>query len=204
MALTIPIILAVEDPLSEDMIRVILARSGRSFNITACYGKQGFGYLRKQVPAFNLAARHTPFLMLVDLDRAECPPTLINEWLSHPKARYFIFRVAVREIESWIMADSESFANYFGLKKKKDLIPKNPDSVDDPKKLLIELVSKSKKRELRESIVPALGSSLKTGPDYNGQLGFFVAKFWKPESAMLNSPSLNRTMKAIKSFSYDG
>lgn len=53
---------------------------------------------------FNFAARLTPFLVLADLDRIECAPKLIRDWLPVEKHPNPVFRVAVREVESWVQA----------------------------------------------------------------------------------------------------
>ncbi|MDF2210039.1 hypothetical protein L1F28_15070 [Arthrospira platensis NCB002] len=42
------------------------------------------------------------YLVLTDLDKSECPLAIINEWLkSQPKHPNLLFRVAVKEVESW-------------------------------------------------------------------------------------------------------
>ena len=69
----IPINLAVEDPLSEAVLRTILHQSNRRYIVGNCYSKNGFGYLKKNIKGFNNAAKGTPYIVLTDLDRAECP-----------------------------------------------------------------------------------------------------------------------------------
>ncbi len=44
MSQPIPINLAVEDALSEVVVREILSQSGQPFPVGACYGKGGFGH----------------------------------------------------------------------------------------------------------------------------------------------------------------
>lgn len=152
----IPINLAVEDDLSEAILREILKFP---YVIGACFKKQGFGYLKKNVRGFNNAAKGKVFMLLTDLDKAECAPTLMQEWLSIPKHPNFLFRVAVREVESWILASRSEFADF--LKISKELIPIKPDEIDDPKQLLINLANKCRDRKLREAIVPRTGSTAK-------------------------------------------
>lgn len=82
---SIPIHIAVEDFLSEMVLRVMLEQSGRQFAVGACLGRTGFGYLKKKIASFNKAARGIPFIILADLDQTECPPILINKWLPVPK-----------------------------------------------------------------------------------------------------------------------
>lgn len=191
----IPINLAVEDALSEAIIRQILRESQRDFVVGNCYNRRGYGYLKKTIRGFNNAAKGTPYLVLTDLDKKECPLALIAEWLPQPKHPNLLFRIAVREVESWVLGDREAFARFLGIKK--ELIPHEVDDLEDPKKKLIDLARKSKKKV---GIVPAKGSTAKIGPDYNGQLIDFITNYWQVEIAALSSPSLKRAYDAILTF----
>ena len=81
MTQPIPILLAVEDDLSEAVLRKILTQSNRPYAVGTCYNHGGYGYIRKLIQGLNNAARGTPFLVLTDLDRVQCPPELITAWL---------------------------------------------------------------------------------------------------------------------------
>lgn len=194
----IPINLAVEDFLSEKVLRKILRFTKRPYTPGTCFCKGGYGYLKKSITGYNHAAKTTPFLVLADLDNIECPPALIREWLPHPKHPNLLFRIAVREIEAWLLAHREAFAEFLGIPVRS--IPFIVDTINDPKQFLLSLAKKSKKRQLREAITPAPGSTARVGPDYNGQLGVFVERWWNVASAMRHSPSLKRTVKAVKEF----
>lgn len=194
----IPIHLAVEDPLSETVLRVMLQQSGRCYAVGTCYSNHGFGYLKRRIKGFNNAAKGTPFLVLTDLDQTECAPLLIKEWISVPKHKNLLFRVAVREVEAWLLAHRSSFAVFLGISE--ELIPNNPDELADPKRALIELAARSRKRGLRDSIIPASGSTAKQGPDYNGALISYVQNNWKVKEAVNYSTSLKRAFNAIKTF----
>jgi len=106
-----------------------------------------------------------------------------------------IFRIAVREIESWVLADRKAFALFLGIQHR--LIPSRPDEIDNPKMKVIELANCSRKRYLREAIVPNEKGTARLGPDYNGQMTYFVKNFWNIHEAMKNSNSLKRTYDAI-------
>jgi len=194
----IPINLAVEDILSEAVLRKILRESKKDFAVGACFCHGGYAYLKKSIRGFNNAAKAAPFLVLTDLDKAECPPVLLREWLPHPRHPNLLFRIAVREVEAWLLAHREALAKFLGIQRQ--LIPYEVDNLADPKQLLISLARKSKKRQLREAIVPRSGSTAKVGPDYNGQLALFVEHFWEIAKAAQNSPSLQRTVRAITDF----
>ena len=192
------ITLAVEDPLSEAILRTILRQSERPYHVQSCIGLSGFGYLRKNIKELNHAARTLPILVLTDLDRAECAPILLREWLNVSPHQNLMFRVAVREVESWIMAHRTAFAAFLGIRT--DLIPTNPDELGDPKRTLLDLTAKSRRRVLREAIIPAPKSTAKMGPDYNGRLGEFVMMNWDVREAVKNSLSLWKAFHAINSF----
>ncbi|NUM36957.1 MAG: DUF4276 family protein [Candidatus Brocadiae bacterium] len=190
--------LAVEDALSEAVLRKILKSSGKEYAVGKCFGKEGFGYLKRQIAAFNHAAKITPFLVLTDLDRTECPPLLRRDWLSFPKHPNLIFRIAVREVEAWLLAHRKGFSKFAGIST--DIIPQKIESMENPKKILVSLVEKSPKRDLREDIVPKPKSTATQGRNYNDRLILFVEKFWEPLLAMENSPSLKRALEAVSQF----
>ncbi|MBL0702029.1 MAG: hypothetical protein JJV91_00955 [Desulfosarcina sp.] len=194
----IPILIAVEDALSEAVLMAMFEQSSRTFAVGNCLGRQGSGYLKKNMRKFNKAARGIPFFVLTDLDQIDCPPTLINRWLTVPKHENLIFRIAVREIESWLLAHREAFASFLGIQKS--LIPLNSDNLEDSKSFLLTLTKKSKKQTLKKAIIPSVGSTAKIGPDYNGVLISFVNNFWQVKEASKNSPSLKRAFNAIKAF----
>ena len=192
----IPANIAAEDQLSEAVLRKIAAING-SYHIGTCYRKGGYGYLKKTINGFNNAAKGTPFIVLCDLED-ECAPSLINNWLVYPKHPNLIFRVAVKEVEAWLLADPYGIASYFGISPT--LVPKNIDAIEDPKKCLIELAKRAKKRELRSAIAPVSGSTARVGPDYNNQLADFVNTVWNIDDACKNSDSLRRAVNAITNF----
>lgn len=194
----IPINLAVEDILSEAVLREMLKQSQRPFSIGRCLNGKGYGYIKRNISGFNHAAKGMPYLILTDLDQEECPLSLILKWLPQPKHPNLIFRVAVKEVEAWLLAHREAFANFIGISV--DLIPNQVDEIPDPKQLLINLTRKSKKRNLKNAIVPTKDSTAKIGKDYNGQLIQFVQKHWNVEAAQVHSSSLQRAMTALINF----
>jgi hypothetical protein len=194
----IPIELVVEDRLSEEVLRKILQSTGRPYQIGRCHCGRGFGYLKKNILGFNNAAKGMPYFVLTDLDNSECAPEKIRDWLPIPKNSNLIFRIAIREVESWILADRIRFAKFIGISRTH--LPKLSDEIQDPKRLLIELTRKSRKRDIRDEIVPRLGSTAKQGPAYNERLCIFVRDYWNPHEAEKNSPSLMRTMRLMESF----
>jgi hypothetical protein len=190
--------LAVEDALSEAVLREMLKQSQRPFLVGTSLGNQGNSYLKRIIPGLNNAAKGMPYLVLTDLDNAECPPALISNWLSQPKHPNLLFRVAIREVEAWLLAHREAFAKFLGIAI--ELIPNDVDAIPNPKQSLIDLARKSRKRSLRDAIVPAPNSTATIGKYYNPQLIQFVQQSWQIDSAQKNSSSLQRAMNAIMSF----
>ncbi|MCU0547176.1 MAG: DUF4276 family protein [Oscillatoriaceae cyanobacterium Prado104] len=194
----IPINLVFEDLLSEAVLKQMLVQSQRPFAVGKCFNQRGYGKIKKIISGLNYAAKGMPYLILTDLDREECPLIIISEWLTQPKHPNLLFRIAVKEVEAWLLAHREAFAEFLGISV--NLIPADVDKISDPKQLLINLAKKSKKRELRDGIVPDRNSTAKIGKDYNGQLIQFVNQNWQVAPAQTNSPSLKRAMDAIENF----
>lgn len=194
----IPIQLAVEDDLSEAVLRKILTDSRRPFAIGTCYVGRGFGYLRRTIHGFNNAAKGTPFLVLTDLDRTECPPELIGTWLPEPLHPNLLFRIAVKEVEAWLLADQAGLASFLSIKRV--LVPGDADAIEDPKAQLMDLAKRSSRRDLRADIVPPSGSTRRIGPNYNGRLISFVQGRWDISVAKRYSASLMRTVEAVSRF----
>lgn len=193
----IPVNLATEDELSEITLLRVLA-SVKRYAVGTAYRRGGFGYLRRTIHGWNSAASSIPFVVLTDLDICECPLRLISDWLHVPKHPNLLFRIAVREVESWLLADPENLAEFLGVNTA--LIPKNTDAIADPKAAIVSLARRSRSRALRDRIAPGKNSTAKQGPDYNGCLGSFVQEQWDPNAARRNSPSLARTVDRITSF----
>lgn len=201
----LPITLAVEDELSEHVIRAMLVQTGRGFLVGAVYGRRGASYLQQRIHAFNNAAKGSAHLVLTDLDTHACVPELVEQWFNCQLREYsqrrqanLVFRVAVREIESWVMADRESFADFLGVRC--DLIPLETDLISDPKRFLLGLAARSRKRDLRTDILPAPGDQRKVGPDYNGRLGEFAQSQWRANIACAHSSSLAKAWKSLLAF----
>jgi hypothetical protein len=202
MIKSIPIYLAVEDELSEHVARRVLAYRHVKYSVGAVFRRGGFGYLKKQAPAFNNAARKTPFLLLTDLDQNICPPALVASWLSMPKQNNFLLRVAVREIESWLLGDPPGLKSFLRLKKV-PLIP-NPEQLSDPKAEVLKLAMGSTSRQIREALVWCnKNGQLYPGPDYNGTLGGFVSIQWDVSRSRKNCKSLEHLFKALQKLEAD-
>ena len=109
------VLLAVEDKLSDAVATKILKKHG--FKIVKRIGFRGNDYLRQKAKGLNQNARkpHNVF-MLTDLDSPKiCPPELIQSWIQGSLNLGFFLRVAVMEVESWVMADQSAFAEFLRI-----------------------------------------------------------------------------------------
>lgn len=183
-----------EDALSGFVLRKLLSVNSR-LCLDKSYDKHGFGDIKKNISGYGAAAKHSPFLILTDLDTYPCPPALIEDWGIVKQQHNLIFRIAVRTVESWLLADRSGFASYAGISPA--LIPLNTDNIPDPKQRLILLIKKSHKRDIKEDILPRYKGD-KIGPDYNGRLAHFVQNFWDISRARLNSRSLDKAIRRIE------
>ncbi|MGA2866222.1 MAG: hypothetical protein ABSF95_17250 [Verrucomicrobiota bacterium] len=196
----IPVSLAVEGVLDEVVLRQLIEQSGPRFEVTACYGKRGKDHLRQNISRFNQAAVHKPFIILTDLDDEDCPPGLISRWLPSGPHCNLILRIAVREVESWLVADAERFARFLGVGEAR--LPQWPDLIPDPKADLVQLARRSRKRDIREDLIPASGSTSKVGRNYAGQLIQFASGGWTADAAACQrSPSLRKGLLSLRKFS---
>lgn len=189
------ITLAVEDYLSEAVVGTMLAQIDPAYRVSQCLCKGGHGYLQSKINNFNQAAQFTPFFILMDQDRG-CPPEKISRWLKQEPSRYFLFRIAVMEVESWVMAHREAFAEFLGVSP--DCVPKKPDELEDPKRSLLTLAARSRSSRLRADLIPAPGSTAAVGPDYNNRLSGFIRTDWNVFEAEKNSESLHRAVVRIR------
>ena len=188
------VILAVEDRLSDAVATKIL----KTFDakIVKRIGFQGKSDLERKTLELNRAANGITVFMLTDLDSPrECPPGLIRSWIRGTLNPRFFFRVAVMEVESWVMADRMGFADFLSVPSHR--IPSPTDNILNPKEFLLSLARRSKKKAVREALVPAQGAILGVGNEYNTLLSEFVREHWDLERAATASPSLKRTLDRL-------
>lgn len=197
--MNIPINLVFEDDISEFTMLKLLKSFGNKFNPCNSYPGHGFGYIKSNISGFNQAAIAIPFFVLTDLDNYECPIRLKNDWLKTPQNPNFIFRIAVREIEAWLLSDIDGLSAFMGLSKVN--FPCEPELEKDPKQTLINLARRSRKRAVREDIVP-INSNAKIGPNYNERLMQYVSEYWDIERAIDKSLSLRKAYNCLSNFEY--
>lgn len=190
---------AVEGDVDEAVLRALVAKAGG--RVSAVFGKAGKGYLKEKIGAFNHAATHWPWVVLVDLDHdAPCPPEFVRTWVP-ARSQGLCFRVAVREVESWLLADRRGVAGFLGVPEA--VVPADADALDDPKSEIVRLATRSRRRDIREDMAPRPGSRLSIGPLYSARLIEFVTdpvRRWDVDEARARSSSLERSVAALGRF----
>jgi hypothetical protein len=185
---------AVEGIVDEAVVRKLILQAGGCPG--TIYGKRGKTHLRQQIQGYNNAARHSPWIVLIDLDRdAECAPPLCDQWVPDP-ARHLCFRVAVREIEAWLMADAETLALFLSVARSR--LAADPERLLDPKTEMVNLSRYSRRREIREDMVPRERSGRQVGPAYAARLMEYVETQWRPRVAAHGAESLRRAMDCLE------
>jgi len=197
--MAIPINLVYEDDLSEYILTKLLSCFGNKFHTGYSYNGRGFGYIKSNIDGFNQACVAIPFLILTDLDACICPSELVTSWFKKPMHANMIFRIAVREVESWLLADIDGLSDFLGVSKVN--FPIEPENELDPKNTMIALTKRSRKRRITEDIIP-INENAKIGPNYNGRLMEFVFDRWNIKRAMDRSVSLKRAYDRLESFEY--
>ena len=186
----------VEGITDEAVARKLIEYTSHSFGTG--YGKHGKDYLKKKLFGFNERTRYgNPILALVDLMDTGlwCAPEVVTVWLPDRFPR-MLFRVVVRELESWLLADTKGIADY--LKIAETLIPKNPEVLTDPKQTLVNLARRSRLRKIKEAMIPAAGVSTVVGPAYTAAIEEFVIRHWNVNSALNRAPGLQSCISRLR------
>jgi len=184
---------AVEGLVDEAVFRRLVEASGGDPG--PIHQKSGKGALLNRLPGYNRAARLTPWLVLVDLDDDEpCVPPFRSRCLATP-AKGMCFRVAVRSVESWLLADATRISEF--LEIPSSTIPTDPDSLPRPKETLVRLAAESAVAAIRADMLPRPGSGRAVGPVYASRMIEFAERRWRPEAAAKRSDSLRRCLRRL-------
>lgn len=157
---------------------------------------QGKGEIDKYLDRYNDAAKGSPWLVLRDLDHdAGCAPEFLDD-ISFAASAWMCFRLVVRELESWVLADARGLARFLDVDEQ--WIPKNPDAVKDPTATLVEIARRARRGDIRRKLVPAAGAYTQVGPLYEATLIEFGEKHWSLARAVQRSESLLRARAATR------
>jgi hypothetical protein len=183
----------VDQAVFERLVRTVGAEAG------PLHRTNGKARLLARLRGFNEAARRSPWLVLVDLDQdADCAPAFLRDRIPAP-SEAIACRVAVRSVESWLMADRERMAVLLGVPPQR--LVDHPDELPSPKDALIDLARRSSSRDVRADMLPGPGSGRRVGPLYDSRLIEFARderRGWRPRTAARSSDSLARCLRRLE------
>jgi hypothetical protein len=187
---------ATEDEVSERVALKLIAEIVPDGSPGLTLRKNGFGYLRSSLSKFCQMAQREHVLLLTDLDRQPCAYTLITAWTGGTVLPdKLLFRVPVREIESWLLADRQSMAELLGISEA--ALPPQPDELPDPKRALLN-AARNAKRSIRSELISSRGATASQGLGYNRILSQYVDTLWDVDRAANRSPSLRRAVDRLR------
>lgn len=188
---------AVEGPTDEPVAERIITSAGHEPRRVLTAG--GKARLDARIPGYNRSARHLRWLVVRDLDQDDATTCLVdlrNTLAGGVVAPGLALRFAIRSVESWLLADTEGFSQFFGVRV--DAIPRDPEMLSNPKVALVETCRRSRRRAIREGVVPRLGSGRAVGPEYTATIREFVDQAWNIDRAALESPSLAQAIADVE------
>jgi hypothetical protein len=184
----------VEGPSDAAVARRILEEAGLEAGIIHEAG--GKGRLDLRLRGYNQAARFARWFVLRDLNSdAACAPDLIRAVLPEA-APHMCFRVAVRAVEAWLLADAERLSRFLAVPAA--IVPRDPERLEDPKRELVRLARRSRRRLVREAMVPEEGTTALVGPGYTASILELVGREWRPPVAAESSPSLAACLRRLR------
>lgn len=194
MSGTVTVCAAVEGNLDEAVVERLIRHVGA--HPGTVYGRNGKPFLRDRIGGYNNAAHHAPWVVLVDLDmEGECAPPVRAAWLQNP-APQMCLRVVVRAIEAWLMADAERLAAFIGVARNK--VPADPEGLEHPKQVMVNLARLSRRRDVRQDMVPREASGRTAGPAYTSRLIEYATDRWRPHVAVQHADSLRRAVECLE------
>lgn len=186
---------AVEGPVDDAVVRRLLRETGHI--VGPIHIKSGKSPLLAKLHGYDAAAQIAPWLVLVDLNGdAPCAALFVAEHLSAP-SDHMLFRVAVRQVEAWLLADKRHFARFLRVSQAR--LSNDPDSLSNSKRVVVEVARHSSDRRVRQEMVPQPGSGRQVGPGYVARMIEFVELHWRVDEAELRSESLRRCLDRLRS-----
>ncbi|MCC6460484.1 MAG: hypothetical protein IT260_08440 [Saprospiraceae bacterium] len=202
------VIIVGEDPVTRQVIKKLLQDTcPGGFNIIREDPVRG-SEVKKLTPNYNRLAATLPVILLADLDNSNCPVAEQTTWLDNqPRHPNFMFRFAVDEAESWLLADRSGFAAFLGIDVAKipeasSLRRREPHNLEIRTQyktslyLMRELAMISPKTEIKRQLTP-LDSTSKSS-EYNSALLPFIDQYWNVQEALSNSYSLKKMVNRLQ------
>lgn len=155
----------------------------------------GVTKLAKSIGRYRDYASHVhPVLCIADTD-GQCAVELLARWLPTGAGAGLLLRFAVPEAESWVLADRDAAASFFGLRLAQ--LTFTPDTIMDPKLEMLRLARKSRIKAHRQEMVAA-NLPERQGAGYNVHLCRLIREQWSPTRAAEHSPSLRRACSRLR------
>lgn len=184
---------AVEGILDEAVLRRLVQSVGAE--IGYIYPVGGKQQLDLRLSGYNEAARYSPWCVLRDFDTDAACPAELKARLLPESASAMCFRIVVRAVEAWLMADRQRMASFLSVPRAR--IPVSPEDTHDPKEALVNLARRSNKSAVRDSLVPRPGSGRSVGAGYTSLMIEYTRARWRPETAAESSESLRRCISCL-------
>ena len=151
--------------------------------------KHGSGNIDKLIPKLSRTTTNNPWMVFRDSD-TRCPVELRRQLTKSAAVNpAFLLRIVHPMTEGWLMADPQSFSQYFKVTAKK--VPVDTELLPHAKRNLLALCKNSRSRDIRSDVVRPDGG---TGPLYVSRINEFAEDYWDIATASQNSPSLKRAL----------
>lgn len=182
---------AVDVPPAQALIRSAGAVPGTS------YQQNGSAKLDRATPSYSRAAQRVPWLILRDLDAEPCP-VAFRRGLLKVEGRFLCYRLVIRAIEAWLLADFEAIALFLDVPAS--AVPREPETLPRPKRTIVDLAARSSNLSVRRSLVPRAGSGREVGAGYPASMVQFGRQHWTLERALRSRrcPSLERAQTRLR------
>jgi len=94
------------------------------------------------------------------------------------------------------MADAETLASFLSVARSR--LAADPERLLEPKTEMVNLARHSRRREIREDMVPRERSGRQVGLAYAARLMEYVETKWRPEVAAQGAESLRRAIACLR------
>jgi len=163
----------------------------------------GKSTLDTRLKRWNSPGNRTPILALRDWDVSDaspCASALIEKVAGgRVVAPRLLLRIAVRSLEAWLLADHEACWKFFGIPA-----PRDPDTLPDAKDHLVNACRETRKRRIRDGIVPHVDSGARVGAEYTALIVAYGQYHWRVDRAKKRSPSLQRAVRRLEELARSG
>jgi hypothetical protein len=191
-------IVVAEGKMDLAMARRLCRTTGKKMAAISFRDAHGGGNFWAEARNYNAAAsKGISVFGLADLERLPCATRAFNKYLGGPPASKFCLRLAVPMLESWLMGDAVSLRTFFCLSKN-EKIPATPESLKHPKKVLLEILSKTQRDGLGKALAVYENGSWWPGPEYTSNITDFIGRVWNVRQAAIVCPSLSRAIAALR------